>query len=248
MYQTRWAKRIDQGYEKMVLDHCNWLLLVADDRDRMRIDPAKVLLLPNGFDEEDFEDKVPLFPDEFTVCYTGTISDSYPTAKLLDAFVSLKGEMPFKLRFVGKISGTVKEVFEQKLGKSVNFIDFVSHEEAIDYMLNSSVLLLIIAQTANNKSLLSGKIFEYLATSIPILLLGPVDGIAARIVRQAGSGDTFDYDDSEGIRNFLLQQYQHHLSQAFTRPDQSFIRQFSRKTLTKQLSGIIDLDDRQKID
>lgn len=246
LYQTRWAEKINRRYEQSALDACDRLLLVADDREKLDIDSSKVVFIPNGFDDEDFAGKKPLFPDEFTICYTGTVADSYPTATLLEALTSLKGKMSFKLRFVGKVSDIKREQFKE-LGSAVEFIEFVPHEDVINYMLNSSILLLMVVQTANNKSLLSGKIFEYLASSIPILFLGPTDGAAANIIRQAGSGDAFDYNDSEGVRDFLLQQYQYHISQTHPQPDYDFIRQFSRKKLTGQLSKMIDLDDPEGI-
>jgi len=239
LYQTRWARRINQKQEQSVLDACDFLLLVADDREKMNISPAKVAFLPNGFDTADFCNKQPLHPDVFTVCYTGTIAGNYPAGKLLEAFVMLRREIVFKLRFVGKLTDPVKKKFVDQLGDSVEFVDFVPHDEAINHMMSSSVLLLLLAKATNNKSFLSGKLFEYLATGKPLLLVGPPDGIAAQIVRQAHAGEAFDYDDAEGMYHFLLQQYQNQIKGIQPTPDWEVIRQYSRQQLTQRLVELI---------
>ena len=33
----------------------------------------------------------------------------------------------------------------------------------------------------------------------PILALGPVDGDVARLIRETGTGETFEYDDVAGV-------------------------------------------------
>ena len=240
LYQTRYARKLNQRYEQSVLDACDFLLLVADDREKLNIASQKVIFIPNGFDSIDFCDKQPVHPDIFTVCYTGTVAGNYPTDKLLEAFVSIRHEFAFKLRFVGKVADRIKKDFADQLGGSIEFVDFVPHDEAINIMMSSFVLLLIIPKTEDNKSILTGKVFEYLATGKPILVLGPLDNKAAQIVQQANAGAVFDYDDAEGMKNFLLQQYQKFLNRKYPETDIEFIRRFSRKSLTGKIAEIIN--------
>ena len=235
LFQTRWAKRINRKMEQSVLNACDHLLLVADEREKLKIDKSKVIFLPNGFDTVDFYDKQPINPDIFTVCYTGTAAANYPAEKLLEAFVALTKEMVFKLRFVGKITDSIKQNFSEQLCDSVEFVDFVTHGEVINIMLSSSVLLMMIPKADNSRIILTGKLFEYLATGKPVMVVGPPDSIAAQIVKQAKAGDTFDYDDSEGMKNFLLQQYQNFKNGSFPIPDWEVINQYNRKRLTQRL-------------
>ncbi len=65
------------------------------------------------------------------------------------------------------------------------------------------MLLLIIPDHQTNKSIITGKLFEYLASGKPVICLGPVDGDAAGIIRETGHGKTFDYYDSEGISEYI---------------------------------------------
>ena len=239
LYQTRWAKRINRQREQSVLNACDHLLLVADEREKLNIDQSKVTFIPNGFDTLDFCNKQSVNPDVFTVCYTGTIASNYPTGGIFEALVELQKDMGFKLRFVGKITDSIKGKFAEQLGNSVEFVDFVPHGEVINIMTSSSVLLMLIPKADNNKHILTGKLFEYLATGKTVLVVGPPDSAAAQIVRQANAGAAFDYDDSEGMKKFLSQQYQNNQNGMSITPDWDVIRQFSRKRLTQLLSEII---------
>ena len=239
LYQTNWAKRINMQQEQSVLDACNYMLLVADEREKLKIDSSKVVFIPNGFDTGDFLKKQPVISDIFTICYTGTIAENYPTEKLIEALSMLKREFVFKFRFVGKLSENIKNDFINKLGDYVEFIDFVSHDEAIDIMMSSDVLLALIPKAENNKYILTGKLFEYLATGKQVLIVGPTDSKAAEIVRQANAGAAFDYDDMDGIRGFLSQQYDNHKKRNYPVTDWEVILQFSRERLTQRLADIL---------
>jgi glycosyltransferase involved in cell wall biosynthesis len=70
-------------------------------------------------------------------------------------------------------------------------------------MLNSSALLIIIPDHKSNKSIITGKLYEYLASGKPVICLGPPDGDAAGIIEECGHGRTFEYEDTEGISEYL---------------------------------------------
>ena len=235
LYQTRWAQRINQRQEQSVLDACDHLLLVSVSQEQLTVNPQKVTFIPNGFDPVDFNTKKDSLLDIFTVCYTGTIADSYPTAQLLSSFDLLREHVAFKLLFVGKVADHIRKDFSATLETAVEFIDFVSHPEAINFMMSSHVLLLIIPQTGDNQYIVPGKLFEYLATGKPILLLGSVEGIAAQIIKSANAGEAFAYDDTEGMYHFLFQQYQNHIKGIYPTPDWEVIEQYSRQKLTQRL-------------
>ena len=67
----------------------------------------------------------------------------------------------------------------------------------------TSALLLIIPDHHSNKSIITGKLFEYIATGKPIICLGPVDGDAAEIIKSSGSGCIFDYGEVRAIEEFV---------------------------------------------
>ena len=239
LYQTQWAKRINLRYERATLNACDHLTLVADDREQLNIASSKIVFIPNGYDTSDFCNRETLHSEVFTICYTGTIAGNYPTGILFEAFKALQQEITFKLRFVGKVTDPVREKFVAQLGNSVEFVDFVPHNEAINIMASSDVLLLLIPYAENSKFILTGKVFEYLATGKPVLVVGPADSKAAQIVQQANAGAAFEDDDAEDMKNFLLRQYQNRIKGIAPAPDWEIIRQFSRERLTQRLAEII---------
>src|SRR5450759_4691775 len=137
--------------------------------------------------------------------YTGTLSDTYPINGFLDALRNFNlRDKPLILRFIGTVSLKQKElILSRTKDLNVEFISYVDHTEAVKYMLETSILLLIIPDHQSNRSIITGKIFEYIASEKPVICLGPVDGDAAEILKETGHGITFEYNDSKGISEYL---------------------------------------------
>ena len=244
LYQTRFAQKMDLKNERRVLERCDHLLLAVDERKRFavihpHISAEKMIFMPNGYDESDFEGINSDLPDDFVITYTGTIAVNYPTEGLVKALLLVKEQFPFVMQFVGKTDEKTRALFERYLSGNIRFYDHVSHSQSIDFLAKSSVLLLINANVEGSEFLLHGKIYEYLASEKPILLLAPVAGIAAQIIKSANAGAAFDYNDVKGVADFLTEQYQNHRKGIRPSPDREVIRQFSRKRLTQRLAELL---------
>ena len=86
---------------------------------------------------------------------------------------------------------------------------------------------------------LPGKLFEYLASRRPILVIGPEESDASKIVAGVSAGYTCDFDDLEKTISTvkgLYEKYKH--SNLF--PNTTDISQYSNKNLTKKLAGYLD--------
>lgn len=209
-YPTFLSKRIDLGYEKEVLKSADKIVTVGKSLKELFSSKihgleGKIEVIPNGYDEDDFKGLVTSKPKIFTVSYIGTLSKSYPVIGFLKALKSLteKG-IAFRLRFTGFVSAEEKDMIISEANRSnIEFIPYSDHSSAINYMLGTSTLLLIIPDHRSSRSIITGKLFEYLASGKPLICLGPVDGDAAEILEETGHGKTFDYDDSEGISEYL---------------------------------------------
>jgi glycosyltransferase involved in cell wall biosynthesis len=105
--------------------------------------------------------------------------------------------------------------------------------------MRSTVLILIIPSHKSNKSIVTGKLFEYLATGKPILCLGPPDGDAAYIINKCKSGVTVDYYDSENILKFLC-----NVDQYSGLTDNSAVEEFSRFSLAKRLVNVLNSSEK----
>jgi glycosyltransferase involved in cell wall biosynthesis len=209
-YPTFLSKKIDSAYEKNVLKSADKIITVGKSlkglfSSKITGIEDKIEIISNGYDEDDFSGLTASKPDIFTISYVGTLSGSYPVNGFLKALKLLieKG-ISFRLRFTGVVSPEHKELISSAAGRSnIEYFSFSSHSTAVKNMLDASVLLLIIPDHASSGSIITGKLFEYLASGKPVICLGPVDGDAAEILEETGHGKTFGYNDSEGISEYL---------------------------------------------
>jgi glycosyltransferase involved in cell wall biosynthesis len=249
LQHTAWAKKIDARYEREVIEKSDALLVTSSDTRRLflakapQVESAKIKVLPNGFDEEDFKDPSAPPTDAFVVTYTGTITETYNIEMFLKALsevASRHTDIPFRLRFVGKISALVhQQVVDSGLEPITEVIPFVPHSESVKYLLNATVLLMGIPDVENNFCILPGKLFEYLAANKPIICIGPLHSDADRIIDECGAGRVFHYAAYDLMVDHLDQ-----LAQGWkinTNLDLPYIayHRYSRRNLTGELARII---------
>ena len=240
---TALARKIDMNYERQVVESADLLISVSEDVKRIfsgkSVKPIadKTVVIPNGFDSEDF--CVDRFPAEQkkVITYTGTISEAYDVDSLLVALHQLSTEWGKKLliRFVGKVPSTIASRFRDT-GFEVELVGYVGHQKSIEYLFRSDLLLLVIPKVANNKGILTGKFFEYLAAQKPVLAIGPVDGDLAQIIAETGCGEIFDYANSEAMKQFIVQE----LTREKVDAGSGKANQYSRKELTRKLVSSLE--------
>ena len=198
---------------------------------------GKMSVLPNGFDEEDFEGIRPTEPDLFTITYVGTLSPAYPVEGFIEALDDLTaGSLRLTLKFVGTVSESIRLLLNDGKKKyTTEFIEYCEHPEAIMHMMQSSLLLMIIPDHSSSKAILTGKIFEYMATEKPVLFLGPHDGDAAQLLVKCGYKGIFGYNDVGAIKDFILR-----VAEGQTAKRSGHHLEYSRRALTVKLSEILD--------
>ena len=176
-----------------------------------------------------------------TISYVGNLGEQYPVEGFLEAFLEIvKKDNDWKLHFVGNCHNGVKTLVEKlNLSKSVVFVPYVNHSEAIDFMIKARILLLIIPEIDNNKGILTGKLFEYLATGNPILNIGPKDGDAAAILKEYAVSVTLNPSEKQGIIDFILN------SSPTNTPNNLSKHKFSRRNLTGEMAELINCEIRE---
>lgn len=260
LFRTPFAKRKDYKFEQACLKNADKIVVVSEDIKRhfgakRKEILEKIHVIPNGFDEADFNiiptlNNVPPNCNSGSnsqkisennskpkiISYVGNLGEQYPIEGFLETFsVIVKKDSDWKLQFVGNCHNGVKILVEKlNLSESVVFIPYVNHAEAINYTINSNVLLLIIPEIENNKGILTGKLFEYLATGNPILNIGPKDGDAATILRENAVSITLYPNDKQEIIDFILN------STSNQREVNSVSKnKFSRRNLTGEITKLI---------
>jgi len=250
LYHTALAKKIDKDFERKVLTNADQILVVSDaiKNQFLAKSPSltenKLIVIPNGYDEDDFSNRQITDAERFIITYTGTLAANYNIGAFLKAVEKLSKEIPEKkiaLRFVGVLAESYKQLIEYtSLGKITEFVGHVDHKASIQYLLKSTILFLAIPDVANNEGVLTGKLFEYLAAKKPILGVGPVKGDAARIIAACSAGEIFDYDDQENIYNYLKDLVSKWITQGNVDLQHNNYQDYSRKALTKKLVSSIE--------
>lgn len=244
-YPTVISKAIDLKFEKSVLKKADKIITVG--RSLKSIFSAKLPgvdrkteIITNGYDESDFIEVPKIVPKKFTITYVGTLSDIYPIEGLIPALKNLQASgKDFIFRFVGSVSEKTRKLLQSEIPeKSIEFLPYVIHSEAIKYMMSSSLLVLIIPLHQSNKSIITGKIFEYLATGKPIICLGPVDGDAAEIIAICRAGKTFAYYDTVNISEFVT-----NAGKLPELSDEKALKNFSRLNLAKRIAGVLESNE-----
>ncbi len=240
------AKKFHQYLESKVLDQCDHIITVgknmALDLEALTKTPKSVIT--NGYD--DSEVKVnPHLPLDFNITYLGVMNVSRNPTSLWQVLHDLATEKhtlinELNVKLVGQIDAESKSSIKDfRIDNVVQEIGYVSHTKALEYLQNAAILLLVINKTKNNKTILTGKIFEYIASGKPILCIGPKDGDAADILRDVENATIFEYDDVEGIKEYLLDMYH-----KFNAGNFSIVKtnssKYSRKNLTQDLAELMN--------
>lgn len=239
LYQTSWAKNKNLRYECSVLANANHIITVSEDCARLFSNKVAATLpitvLPNGYDPDDFSSPSPIAnKGKKVLSYVGVFSPQYRMDVLVGGLKQIADAWSNKLllRFVGVVCDEAKRLLAT-LPYTIEYVDYVPHAKAIDYMCAADVLLLCIPDIPNNQGILTGKLFEYLAAQKNILLLGPKDGDAAAIIEKCQAGRCCAYSSQQVascLNNFL---------QADTTISSTNYQQYSRRYAAQKLAEMI---------
>ena len=234
LYPTAWAQKRNLKYERSVLMGADKIITVSEDCKRLFAEKAdvadKITVVPNGYDTPDFEEcnlnitpHPSLLTPNYIFSYVGVLAPQHDLSPL-KALVS--GRKDILLRFVGVVSEEIQQEINS-WGVQTEFISYVSHKEAIAYMRASDALLLFIPNVPNNEGILTGKLFEYLASRRKILLFGPENGDAMKLITECGAGSLY-------TENLCLDKF---LSQDYSGNDN--VKQYSRRALAQKIASLL---------
>lgn len=236
------VKAMHKRLEKKILTNADHIVTITPFYVKRfeALSGRKVKLLTNGFDEDDFKNIQYKRPDKFTIRHIGIVyemSNPKPfvesVSKLIDDVQGFKENTI--IEFIGEVNSTFRQAIEQSsLASITTFRKPVPHGELMDIYGSTSVLLLNIEGYHHAEGLLPGKVFEYLATGLPIVGIGPKDGDAAVILNKSKGGVMFEKADVEGIVNFIQRNFQA-WKNAIEREDGKNISAFSRRVITDAL-------------
>jgi len=234
-----------EALERKVLRQADVVVTISPtfQRDLEKLSGRKIELITNGYDPADIPSDFkprPKLAKSLHLVYTGIIDairNPLPLMQALKAEFEVGGE-EVSWTFVGKVSEQVQQQVEADswLQTHIHFAGYVPHHQVFEFYSHTDALVLILTDTKNAKGNIPGKLFEYLATGLPVLALGDPQGDSATLLSQAGAGAVIGHGDLKGMQTKLRELY----ASAGTQQTLGSLEAFSRKTGSKQVAALLD--------
>jgi glycosyltransferase involved in cell wall biosynthesis len=239
------VRRLNRRVERAITGRAARVVVVADYFQMAGAPPDRVVVIPNGVDEDDIDD-IPAAPAEprtrLRLSHVGTLYGDRDCAPVLAALRRLvdRGELDpddLELRIVGNdwLAG-----LDERVPVRLSRTGYVGHRDAVAEMRAADALLFYVAPSSLAPS---GKIFEYLASERPILCVAHPDNLASRLVRDWEAGSWAAPDDDAGIERAILDLVARGRDGGLDAlPDvrRRTLEQYSRRALAGRLAGVLD--------
>ena len=214
-----------------------------------------IVIVSHGYDEEDFESirNVAKSNDKMILTYSGVFIEYSTPAYLLKAFSRVVNERPdiaskIKLQFIGLLRKENKSLIKKlKIDEYVNDLGYLSHKEAVEKLISSDVLWLMIGKKKNIDAILPGKLFEYFGARKPVIACVPKGAARTALVAYGASFIT-EPDDIEKIKSTILEVYNLYEKNQLPQPEEDYILKHERSYLTEQLTKLFQFLVKEEVE
>lgn len=246
-YPTPLHRALNKRWERSVATEADLLLTVSEPiaihLREICGDPAKVRLIPNGFDPDDFPSDPPQPNDKFTLVYTGTLFGQRSPEPLFAAMRILfdkhpKMEDEFQVVLLTQLKPEHLALIKRYglSGKVLKGGKLVTYREAVRAQWQADALLAIEGPAPTGEMMLTQKVFEYMAAGKPVLAITPENALA-QVVRETGIGCVVAPDDIEQLVARLFELF----TGTFPfRPRYDMIIKYHRRTQASTLASVLD--------
>ena len=206
---SSYAAKKHKALEKEVLNSADTIIVTSKttktEFQALTSNPIEVIT--NGYDVENIAKQS--LDEKFSLAHIGSFLSERNPRILWKALQELIKEnqgfkKDFQLKLIGAVSQEVLDaIVEFKLENNLLSLGYVSHQEALIQQRKSQVLLLVEINSEETKSIIPGKVFEYMVSERPIIALGPEDSDFAEIIKSTNTGVFFSYYDKELDKTIL---------------------------------------------
>ncbi len=247
MFLTKWARKKHARLEKGVLLDADKTVVVGrtmfnEFKEKYSVNSE---IIYNGYEHVQQGKQNYGLDKKFTLVHIGSFLKNRNCNDLWEVCAEICQENEefknaFELKLIGNVAPVVLENIEKfKLSANLNKIDYVPFEETQKYLHGAQILLLPIDRIHNAEFVLTGKLFEYLKSKRPILLIGPSKGDAADIIQQCNAGYCCDFEDKVQMKSTVIQLFKLFL-EGKNKVESKNVEQFSSVELTKRMAEVFD--------
>lgn len=243
-----WYKRpLQAAAERRLCSQADAVITVsqglADGLSRILRRPVQVI--NNGYDPTLLPERPQVKSDVFRLLYAGLIMlPQRSPAPLLQAVkMCIESGMIPRNKIEIVFLGTDPELVRRSLPSGtdelpVRFVPKVRHQEALKEQMKAAVLISLTHK--GEKGVLTGKIFDYLAASRPILALPDDHGEIRSLLESTGAGISLSCpEDICRALNVWYEQWQSD-SQFAMKQNSNVVARYSRRQQTKELAKVLE--------
>jgi glycosyltransferase involved in cell wall biosynthesis len=198
--------------------------------------------LYNGFDASLF--KTPIAKKQnnpFTIVFTGLLTEHQAYLEFLQALRLLYQKEPhiqLGCELVGTLTPDAVTAFQAVI--PTTYRGYLDHEQAVMAMRQADLLLNFSFTQTGHTTMVSGKIFEYMATGKPILHLGDPSSEAADILALGKHNLCCSATDHQAQQAFIEKTYNAWTEGKPLKNDVTDIAKFSREATTRKLVEVLN--------
>lgn len=235
--------QMTQEMKGLFLEYCEREGYLPDEKQK-----NKFHTICNGYDEDDYKNGEPVPEKSFCITFTGLLR----YGESLDVLWKVLGQMcreskQFQNQLVIKFAGKIdKEVLDgiSKNGISGNVINlgYLPHNEITILQQRAWLLIIPIPNEPESGKILSGKVFEYLASNRPIFSIGPTDGELAKVLAETSTGDMAGWDDEKMTRDVIGKHYEKYKNGEWKfNSFKQEVEKYSRRKEAEEMAALMDL-------
>ena len=245
---TNLARKIHYQMESAVLKHSDLVLATSySDAENFRTKGANAYCITNGYDPEDLPEASSEEKDRahFTIAYIGVLEQLRNPVILWDVLEEIYQEIAefrsvFRFVFVGKVDPKIiLNLQNRNFSSNIDYKGYIPHRKALEEMNRADTLLLTNFPDTKHKGIIPGKLFEYLASAVPIMSFGPNNADVSRILSYTSGGAHFGYMDTSALKEHIRELFNQWQNQVPRRSTEK-VYEFSRKNLTLALTSLLE--------
>lgn len=241
---SNWADKKHKRLEQEVLHTANEVTTVSWScaSDFEEISGRLPVVITNGYDPADFTAIENVVLDKkFTLTHTGSLNEDRNPHALWKVLAELAQEdeqfkNDLEIKFIGQVAAEViQSINQHQLQNNLNLIGSLPHNQVIEQMISSQLLLALLNNTPKNDGIIPGKLFEYIGAQRPIVAIGKPEGDAAKVIKETQAGTLTGFEEVDSLKEIIKHHYAAYKSNSLKVNSKGY-EKFSRKILAKSFA------------
>lgn len=246
---TAIAQAVNMRAERAVLDRTDHLIYVSPPmldkakaiaRTPQRLE-SRASLVMNGFDDAMLAYRRPWAnrPGPVRIGYFGALDDAESSYRNPTTLFSVIADerLPVHIDLWGAVN--IAKRWSDTLGDQIAVCGNLPHDQAFARMCEYDALLLIHTRREGAEEVITGKLFEYLASGRPVISIGPRVMAANQIIARESCNFACEHDDPRAISQLLREIVRHKETGTLPHRSVETVSQYSRSHQYSLLNRVL---------